>query len=291
MVLTIRRPPSQPCLLYCHEHLNRAAKTPARHLPTPSSSSIPTPYELERAQHPSAPPWRTTSLTADRGTAPTPTETTTTTTTTTTTAADRLLVDLARSQTTLHTNGIRTTRTATGLGRVKIRTEHALAEPRDGVQRESRASDEQSAARHDQLGLSVRANFPPGRRDYSRSPARNELSYDDAPPGDGRQARHPRDYYYQESSGWDDEGTHRGDYRDRRDRDGRDWSRSQADDGQLYDDYRASGRPASPSRKLHRSPTDTIILEGLAPDLTSNDVSRRAFVDPLCRPPSLTGPT
>lgn len=189
-------------------------------------------------------------------------------------------MDLARSQTTLHTNGIRTTRTATGLGRVKIRTEHALAEPRDGVQRESRASDEQSAARHDQLGLSVRANFPPGRRDYSRSPARNELSYDDAPPGDGRQAHHPRDYYYQESSGWDDEGTHRGDYRDRRDRDGRDWLRSQADDGQLYDDYRASGRPASPSRKLHRSPTDTIILEGLAPDLTSNDV--RELLDKSC---------
>ncbi|KAG7129154.1 putative RNA-binding protein C57A7.13 like [Verticillium longisporum] len=124
-----------------------------------------------------------------------------------------------------------------------------------------------------------RANFPPGRRDYSRSPARNELSYDDAPPGDGRQAHDPRDYYYQESSGWDDEGTHRGDYRDRRDRDGCDWSRSQADDGQ-HDDYRASGRPASPSRKLQRLPTDTIILEGLAPDLTANDV--REFLDKSC---------
>ncbi|KAM0283531.1 hypothetical protein ACHAQH_002482, partial [Verticillium albo-atrum] len=95
---------------------------------------------------------------------------------------------------------------------------------------------------------------------------------------DERQVYDPRDYYYQESSGWDGEGHNRDDHRDRSDYHGRGWSQSQADDGQ-YEEYRGSGRPASPARKT-QSPSNTIILEGLPPDLTSADV--RDFLDKSC---------
>ncbi|KAM0323155.1 hypothetical protein ACHAQA_009005 [Verticillium albo-atrum] len=94
---------------------------------------------------------------------------------------------------------------------------------------------------------------------------------------DEQQARDQRDYY-EADSGWDNAGYFRDGYKNRGDRGGMGWSRSQAEDGE-YEDYgrgqgdghHRSGRPPSPTRNAG-TPSDTVILEGLPPELTSDEV-------------------
>ncbi|ROT35388.1 hypothetical protein SODALDRAFT_64687 [Sodiomyces alkalinus F11] len=162
------------------------------------------------------------------------------------------------------------------------------------------------------------ANIPTGQRDDSRSPARNELSYDDHPDGDrqrdavrygrdrkdfrgsrsrdrydgdrDRDDRSEQNHYRGHDSRRDyryGDEHHSADYRGREDRHRgeRSYSRPRHSDIGRDDDprdrrsdsrYSPDGqsrhtRSASPARNAG-APTDTIILEGLPKDVSTDDV-------------------
>lgn len=108
------------------------------------------------------------------------------------------------------------------------------------------------------------ANIPTGRRDYSRSPARNELSYDDHPDGDRQRDKYDRghgrrDFHDSHSRGRYDRDRSRdreGDSDDRSDEDyyrGRDSRRDYRYRDEHSADYRGRGSRDRRERSYSRS--------------------------------------